>query len=94
MAKSDGGNKGAGALVIVVLILIAVVVKFWYIFAAAAAIGLLVFVTSKMIKAHDARRAVERAQRTALLERCERENTAYNRDPDSYLRRFEGDLGL
>ncbi|NDZ92891.1 hypothetical protein G3I13_19585 [Streptomyces sp. SID6673] len=93
MAKSDAGSKGAGALVIVVLIIIAVVVKFWYVFVAAAAIGLLVFATSKLIKANSARRAVERADRASLLDRCEQENAAYNQDPDNYLRRLEGDLG-
>ncbi|MGV9860073.1 hypothetical protein ACWDTD_15675 [Gordonia sp. NPDC003425] len=93
MARSGGGGgKGGGLAVFIVLILIGIVIKFWVIFVIIAAIALALFVLSKVAKANTRRRGVEQAKREELLARCEKENAAYNQDPEAYLHQLEGDL--
>ncbi|MGV9827852.1 hypothetical protein [Gordonia sp. NPDC003429] len=93
MARSGGGGgKGGGFAIFIVLILIGIVIEFWVFFVIIAAIALALFVLSQIAKANTRRRAIEQAKRNALLARCERENAAYNLDPEAYLHQLEGDL--
>ncbi|AZZ79711.1 hypothetical protein C5O27_00175 [Gordonia alkanivorans] len=91
MAKKKQGDDTAvvmGGLAVMGLIWF--VVKFWYVLVAIGAFALLVFIASKLISVHSARTARLRAERQALLARCEEQNRAYSADPVAYLAQLEG----
>lgn len=90
MAKSNStGSKTGTVGLIVIAGLIWFVVKFWFLFVAIGGMVLLYFIASKMFTVCAAKAARNRAERAALLQRCEKQNLAYLTDPIAYFRDLE-----
>lgn len=90
-SKSSDTNPLLVGVVLVIGAVIWFVIHFWYVVVGVIAAGALVFVVIRLVQRSASRREHLEAERTAMLARCEEENTRYDADPERYLSALQPD---